>query len=126
MRRKAWFFLLLSALVGILGGQLLGIVLVMRSNGQLLWEQVTIAQLGYIAVPGRFLFPEMKAITTYLGGGLFFALSIGLGYGFCCGLIFWLISRYQKKGYQYVRLLPFVIFLTILIVSKRGCQVFFY
>lgn len=124
MKKRAGGFLLISSMVGAFCGELLGIVLLMISNGNLLSEQKTITLLGYIAVPGQFLFSEMKAFTTYLAGGLFFALTIGLAYGFCCGLIFWLFSRYQKKGYHYVRLLPFVIFLIVLLLTKRGSDPF--
>ncbi len=124
MKQRAGVFLLISSIVGTFCGELLGIVLLMIGNGNLLLEQKTITLLGYIAVPGQFLFSEMKAFTTYLAGGLFFALTIGLAYGFCCGLIFWLFSRYQKKGYHYVRLLPFVIFLIVLLLTKRGSDPF--
>jgi len=124
MKQRAGVFLLISSIVGTLCGELLGIVLLMISNENLLLEQKTITLLGCIAVPGQFLFSEMKTFTTYLAGGLFFALTIGLAYGFCCGLIFWLFSRYQKKGYHYVRLLPFVIFLIVLLLTKRNSDPF--
>ena len=77
MKQRAGFFLLISSIVGTFCGELLGIVLLMIGNGNLLLEQKTITLLGYIAVPGQFLFSEMKAFTTYLAGGLFFALTIG-------------------------------------------------
>ncbi|MGA1876102.1 MAG: HEAT repeat domain-containing protein [bacterium] len=98
------FFVLLATLTGILGGLFLGTWLVAESNGQLLAEQEIIARLGYIAVPGKSLFPEMRACSTCLAGGLFFALSLGCGYGCLCGFVLWISSFYQKRGYQYVRL----------------------
>jgi hypothetical protein len=98
------FFVLLAILIGIVGGLFLGTSLVAVSNGQLLAEQEMIARLGYIAVPGKSLFPEMRACSTSLAGGLFFALSIGCGYGCLCGFVLWISSFYQKRGYQYVRL----------------------
>jgi len=113
-------FLLLSTLLGILGGQLLGTVLVAASNHQLMTEQESIARLGYLAIPGRFLYQEMTAKSTYLAGGIFFALSIGLGCGFFWGLILWIFSLYRKRWHHYLRLLPIVIMSAVLIWQGRG------
>ncbi|MEW6380623.1 MAG: HEAT repeat domain-containing protein [bacterium] len=114
------FFLFLSTLLGIFAGQLLGTFLVATSNHQLWFEQEAIARLGFLAVPGHFLTSEMKAFSTYLAGGIFFALSIGLGYGFFWGLILWIFSLYRRKWYPYVRLLPIIILSAILIWQGRG------
>lgn len=114
------FFLLISALLGILLGELLGTFLIAGSNHQLWLEQEAIARLGYIAVPGQFLAAEMKAMSTYLAGGIFFALSLGLGYGFFCGFILWISSLYKRKWYRQVRLLPVIVLAAILAWQGKG------
>ena len=114
------FFLLICALLGTLLGQLLGTFLVAGSNRQLWLEQEAIARLGYIAVPGQFLASEMKAMSTYLAGGIFFALSIGLGYGFFCGFLVWIFSLYKRKGYWQVRLLPVIAIAAFLAWQGKG------
>jgi hypothetical protein len=118
--RRMVFFLLICALLGILLGQLLGTFLVAGSNRQLWLEQEAIARLGYIAVPGQFLASEMKAMSTYLAGGIFFALSIGLGYGFFCGFLVWIFSLYKRKGYWQVRLLPVIAIAAFLTWQGKG------
>jgi len=114
------FFLLISALLGILLGELLGTFLVAGSNHQLWLEQEAIARLGVVAVPGQFLATEMKALSTYLAGGIFFALSLGLGYGFFCGFILWIFSLYKGKGYRQVRLIPVIVLAAILAWLGKG------
>ena len=118
--RRMVFFLLISSSLGILLGQLLGTFLVAGSNRQLWLEQEAIARIGAIAVPGRFLASEMKAVSTCLAGGIFFALSLGLGYGFFCGFLLWLFSLYKGKGYRQVRLLPVIVLAGILVWLGKG------
>lgn len=96
-KSRSPLFLFISALLGILGGEALGVYLVAVNNSKLLLEQEIITKLGYLAVPGSFLFQEIKAFPTFLAGGLFFALTIGLGYGCFCGLIVLLLAPLRKK-----------------------------
>ncbi|MBN2372983.1 HEAT repeat domain-containing protein [bacterium] len=81
---------------GFIFGEIMGGVFVAESNRQILSEQEWLEYKGYLAVPGTILRPEIKSWKTYLAGGLFFALSIGLCYAFSWGLFIWLLSLWPK------------------------------
>ena len=117
------YFFLISAILGILLGEILGVILVSRNNQQLLLEQITISQLGYIAVPGANSLSQMQSFTTYLAGGLFFALTIGLGYGIFWGLLFGFFTLFYYKG-QAIAKLVIIVFIWALAAVKFQKEAF--
>jgi hypothetical protein len=94
--RSVFLYILLCLLIGFMAGELMGVILVARSNRNLLTEQQWLEKNGYIAVPGTALSSEMASWKTYLAGGLFFGLSVGVCYAFIWGLLIWGLSAWPK------------------------------
>ncbi|MGA1795064.1 MAG: HEAT repeat domain-containing protein [bacterium] len=90
------WFLFLCLLVGFIAGELMGGILVARSNRDLLREQEWLEKAGYIAVPGTALRSQIRSLKTYAAGGLFFSLSVGLCYAFLWGIPFWVLAPRPK------------------------------
>ena len=84
-----FIYILFCLIIGFIAGEIMGSALVAQENNHLLIEQQWLEKMGYIAVPGTALLPEIKSLKTYLAGGLFFALSLGLCYAFIWGLLIW-------------------------------------
>lgn len=90
------WFLFLCLLIGFITGELMGGILVARSNRDLLREQAWLEKAGYIAVPGTALRSQIRSLKTYAAGGLFFSLSVGLCYAFLWGIPFWVLASRPK------------------------------
>jgi len=94
--RSVFFYISLCLLIGFMAGEMMGVILIARSNRNLLTEQQWLEKNGYIAVPGTALSSEMASWKTYMAGGLFFGLSLGICYAFIWGLLIWGLSAWPK------------------------------
>jgi len=115
------WFLFLCVLIGFIVGELMGGILVARSNRGLLTEQEWLEKAGYVAVPGTVLRPQITSWKTYAAGGLFFSLSVGLCYAFLWGVLFWVLAPWPKVRIFLVMVIVFIVlFLYILSSGFRG------
>ena len=118
--KRVLFYFFICAIVGIMGGELMGAFLVRASNNSLFVEQKWIENNGYIGVPGLRLKDEIKNWQTYLKAGLLFSLSLGLAYGLFCGFFFITIGSIKLVN-KYLAFSPFVI-LFIFYICTPGWQ----
>ncbi len=96
----------------------MGAVLVAKSNKSMLAEQEWLEKKGIIAIPGTSLRSEIESIRTYLAGGLFFSLSIGLCYAFTWGFLIWALNHW--KGIRILIAILSLSFLAFLFLSRPG------